>query len=292
MTSIDTILTHPGGAHKDEFLACSVLLALHPVPVVRREPTPEDLTSPVTCVVDVGHLHEPARRNFDHHQLPKDHPPTCSLSLVLQHLGLYEDARQFCDWLEAAEWFDCRGLVTTAHWLGADPATVSKLISPIDSTLLRRFAIARRIAPGDPLWEVMRMIGEDLLDYVKSMRSRLDYIGQHAEIWDLNIGDYPAKIIFLPRTEPLPEEPSLGLDQFIVSRGLVNEVIGTVYPDRRSTGYGLSRFRDNSRLDFTRLAGQPGVHFTHARGFVAKTSVADVAQLKQLMIQAGTQSVG
>ena len=291
MTSIDTILTHPGGAHKDEFLACSVLLALHPVPVVRREPTPEDLASAATCVVDVGHLHEPGRRNFDHHQLPKDHPPTCSLSLVLQHLGLYEDARQFCDWLEAAEWFDCRGLVSTAHWLGADPATVSKLISPIDSTLLRRFALARRIAPGDPLWEVMRMIGEDLLDYIKSMRTRLDFIGQHAEIWDLKIGDKPAKIIFLPRTAPLPDEPSLGLDQFIVSRGLVHEVIGTVYPDRRSTGYGLSRFRDNSRLDFTRLVGQPGVHFTHARGFVAKTSVAEVEQLKQLMIQAGTESV-
>ncbi len=290
MTSIDTILTHPGGAHKDEFLACSVLLALHPVPVVRREPTPDDLASPATCVVDVGHLHEPARHNFDHHQLPKDHPPTCSLSLVLQHLGLYEDARQFCDWLEATEWFDCRGLVATAHWLGADPATVSKLISPIDSTLLRRFALARRIAPGDPLWEVMRMIGEDLLGYVKSMRSRLDFIGQHAEIWDMEIGGGPAKIIFIPRTEPLPEEPSMGLDQFIESRGLVSQVIGTVYPDRRSTGYGLSRFRDNSRLDFTRLAGQPGVHFTHARGFVAKTSVAEVEQLKQLMIQAGTNS--
>jgi hypothetical protein len=291
MSSIDTILTHPGGAHKDEFLACSVLLALHPVPVVRREPTPEDLANPATCVVDVGHRHEPALNNFDHHQLPKDHPPTCSLSLVLQHLGLYEDARQFCDWLEPAEWFDCRGLVTTAKWLGADPATVRKLISPIDITLLRRFALAQRIAPGDPLWEVMRMIGEDLLGYVKSMRTRLDFIGQHAEIWNLEIGGGPAKVVFLPRTQPLPEEPSMGLDQFIESRGLTDEVVGTVYPDRRSTGYGLSRFRDNSRLDFTRIAGQPGVHFTHVRGFVAKTSVAEIEQLKQLMIQAGEKKV-
>lgn len=287
MTSLQTILTHPGGAHKDEFLACSVLLALHPVPVVRREPTADDLNNATTCVVDVGHRHEPALNNFDHHQLPKDHPPTCSLSLVLQHLDLYEDARQFCDWLEPAEWFDCRGLVTTAQWLGADPDTVSKLISPIDITLLRRFALAKQITPGQPLWEVMRMIGEDLLNYVKSMRARLDHIGQHAALWEIDLAGKPATILFLPRTEPLPDEPSLGLDQYIASRGLTEQMVGTVYPDRRSTGYGLSRYQDNARLDFTRLAGQPDVHFTHARGFVAKTSAADIPRLKQLISQAG-----
>lgn len=247
MTSLQTILTHPGGAHKDEFLACSVLLALHPVPVVRREPTADDLNNATICVVDVGHRHEPALNNFDHHQLPKDHPPTCSLSLVLQHLDLYEDARQFCEWLEPAEWFDCRGLVTTAQWLGSDPATVSKLISPIDVTLLRRFALAKQIAPGQPLWEVMRMIGEDLLGYVKTMRARLDFIGQHAAIWEIDLAGQPAKILFLPRTEPLPDEPSLGIDQYIASRGLTSAMVGTVYPDRRSTGYGLSRFQDNAR---------------------------------------------
>jgi len=287
MTSLQTILTHPGGAHKDEFLACSVLLALHPVPVVRREPTADDLNNATICVVDVGHRHEPALNNFDHHQLPKDHPPTCSLSLVLQHLDLYEDARQFCDWLEPAEWFDCRGLVTTAQWLGADPDTVSKLISPIDITLLRRFALAKQITPGQPLWEVMRMIGEDLLNYVKSMRARLDHIGQHAALWEIDLAGKPATILFLPRTEPLPDEPSLGLDQYIASRGLTEQMVGTVYPDRRSTGYGLSRYQDNARLDFTRLAGQPDVHFTHARGFVAKTSAADIPRLKQLIFQAG-----
>lgn len=287
MPSLQTILTHPGGAHKDEFLACSVLLALHPVPVVRREPTADDLNNATICVVDVGHRHEPALNNFDHHQLPKDHPPTCSLSLVLQHLDLYEDARQFCDWLEPAEWFDCRGLVTTAQWLGADPDTVSKLISPIDITLLRRFALAKQITPGQPLWEVMRMIGEDLLNYVKSMRARLDHIGQHAALWEIDLAGKPATILFLPRTEPLPDEPSLGLDQYIASRGLTEQMVGTVYPDRRSTGYGLSRYQDNARLDFTRLAGQPDVHFTHARGFVAKTSAADIPRLKQLISQAG-----
>jgi len=287
MTTFDTILTHPGGAHKDEFLACSVLLALRPVPVVRREPTEDDLNSPATCVVDVGHRHEPALHNFDHHQLPKDEPPTCSLSLVLQHLGLYADARQFCDWLETAEWFDCRGPIVTAQQLGASAETLAKLVSPIDITVLRRFALAKRLDPGQPLWEIMRMIGEDLLDYVKSLRTRLDFIARHAEIWTVDLGGQPAKILFLTRTDPLPDDPSMGIDRYIEIAGLADEVVGTVSPDRRSTGYGLSRFRDSARLDFTRIADQPGVHFAHARGFVAKTSLTDLAQLKVLLALSG-----
>jgi hypothetical protein len=291
MTQLGTILTHPGSAHKDELLACSVLLALHPVPIVRREPTPADLADPRIAVVDVGGRHEPALHNFDHHQLPKDHPPTCSLSLVLQHLGLYDDARQFCEWLETAEWFDCRGLITTAKWLGATPATLSRLTSPVDITLLRRFALATRLEPGQPLWEILRMVGEDLLDYVKTLRARLDFIGQHAQIWTLDLAGAPAKILFLPRANPLPDDPSMGIERYIEQRGLAAEVVGTVSPDRRSTGYGLSRYRDNARLDFTRIADRPGVHFAHARGFVAKTSLSEISQLQDLVARAGVPAV-
>ena len=109
--SFSLILTHPGGSHKDEFLACCLLIAKHGAPVVRREPTPDDLVDPAVAVVDVGGEHTPELGNFDHHQFPKDHPPVCALSLVLQQLGVYDDARAFCDWLEPAEWFDTRGPV-------------------------------------------------------------------------------------------------------------------------------------------------------------------------------------
>lgn len=287
MTRIETILTHPGGAHKDEFLACSLLLAVYPAAILRREPAPEDLANPSIAVIDVGHAHQPELNNFDHHQLPKDHPPTCSLSLVLQHLGLYGDARQFCEWLEPAEWFDCRGPVSTAQWLGANPDLLNKLNSPIDITLLRRFALAKRLEPGQPLWEIMRMIGEDLLNYVRSLRERIDFIGQHSEVWTLDLPGGPARVLFLPRTDPLPEEPSMGMDAFIKTRELEG-IVALVYPDRRGNGYGLSRFHDNPRLDFTRVADHPKVHFAHARGFVAKTSVTDPLQLRDLLVTAGT----
>lgn len=284
MIPIEKILTHPGGAHKDEFLACSVLLARHAVPLLRREPLPADLADPATAVVDVGHLHQPELNNFDHHQLPKETPPTCSLSLVLQHLGLYEDTREFCEWLEPTEWFDCRGPDATSRWLGIDRQALNKLNSPIDITLLRRFAAAQLLEPGTPLWEVMRMIGQDLVDYVQSLRARLNFIAQHAQVWDLESSNgSPDKVLFMPRTDPVPDEPSLALERYIEQRGLAQKVIAMVYPDRRSAGYGLSRYRDNQKIDFTRITGDPLVHFAHARGFVAKTSATDQKELRRLL---------
>jgi len=277
------LLTHPGGAHKDEFLACSVLLAVNPVPILRREPTPADLADPSVAVVDVGHVHDPALNNFDHHQLPRDHAPLCALSLVLQHLGLYEDARQFCEWLEPAEWFDCRGPMDTARWLGVERHVIGKLHSPIDGTLLRRFALASRLSPGDPLWEMMRLIGEDLLAYVRSLRERLDFIARHAELWTLDDVAGSPCALFLPRTDPLPADPSAALERYVETRGLGDRVLGLVSPDRRSGGYGLSRHRDNARLDFTRIAGEADVHFAHARGFVAKTSATAPDRLRHLL---------
>jgi hypothetical protein len=283
MTPFSTILTHPGGAHKDEFLACSVLLAVHPTPILRREPSPADLADATMAVIDVGLSHDPALNNFDHHQLPRDYVPTCALSLVLRHLGLYEDTRSFCEWLEPAEWFDCRGPMDTARWLGVDRDIVGKLNSPIDGTLLRRFAQATRLGPGDPLWEIMRMIGEDLLGYVRSVRERLDFIGTHAEIWTLESVSGAPSVLFLPRTEPLPGDPSAGVERYVESQGLGNRVLALISPDRRSGGYGLTRHRDSQRLDFTRIAGEADVHFAHARGFVAKTSATDPQRLRELV---------
>jgi hypothetical protein len=288
MTTFQTILTHPGGAHKDELLACSVLLALQPVPIVRREPTPADLADPSICVVDVGHVHDRALNNFDHHQFTKDQTPTCALSLVLQHLGLYEDAREFCEWLEPAEWFDCRGPFATAAWLGVEREILAQLNSPVDVTLLKRFSLTTRLEPREPLWEIMRMIGEDLLGYVKTLRDRLDLLDRHAEFWEIALPQDTMQILFLPRMEPPLDDPGMGMDKFIERRGKLGQVAGLVYPDRRGSGYGLSRFRDDARLDFTRVAKLPDVHFAHARGFVAKTSSSDVRRLKHLMSEAAS----
>ena len=283
MTPIRRVLTHPGSAHKDDFLACCVLLHHYPVPIERREPTEADLEDASIAVVDVGGAHDPERNNYDHHHFPRDADPVCALSLVLQAFGLYEDAREFCDWLEPAEWLDCRGPVETAKWLNTDREVITKLVSPIDVTMLRRFAASSELTEASPLWQVMRMVGEDLVAFIQNLRDRLAFIGEHAEFWDLGNGE---QALFMPRTEPLPAEASAGLPRFVGREGRDESVIALVYPDRRGSGYGLSRHRDDLRMDFTRIDGAEDVHFAHARGFVAKTSATDPERLKALLLEA------
>jgi hypothetical protein len=286
VNSVNCILTHPGGAHKDDFLACCVLMAEHGVPVLRREPVQADLDDAATLVVDVGGEHDPARGNFDHHHFPRDTTPLCALSLVLKGLGLYEDARAFCDWLEPAEWFDCRGPATTANWLGVERRVVGQLSSPIDLTLLRRFAAKTELRPGETIYEVMRFVGEDLLGYLRGLRERLRFIGENAEFWQIEGTRGPLEVLFLPRTESMAGEPSHGLPRFIVESGKARSVVAMVYPDRRGAGYGLARYEDHPAFNFLQITECADVHFTHASGFLAKTSAAEVGRLRELLEQA------
>jgi len=258
------------------------MIASIPAPIERREPTEVDLTDPSICVIDVGDSHDPEKSNFDHHQFPRDQKPTCSLSLVLQHLGLYEDALQFCEWLETAEWLDCRGPNNTVKWLGVERNILSKLSSPIDITLLRRFAQSTHHKPGEPIWEFMCMIGQDLLEYLKSLRTRLDYIGQHSKVWEIQSNGTTHSFLYMPRTDPLPDDPSMGLGRFIEANGKQDSIIGMIYPDRRGSGYGLTRYNDHPSLDFTRIENEPDVHFAHKSGFVAKSSASDENRLREL----------
>ena len=283
---IKTIITHPGGAHKDDFLACSVLLSNHPVSIFRRDPTEQELEDPEVAVVDIGHQHAPDLNNFDHHQLPRDHEPTCALSLVLQKFEIYEDTKEFCSWLETTEWFDCRGPHDTAEWLGVDREAMAKLNSPLDVTMFQAFAKQKEHHPGEPVWEVMKMMGTDLVQYVTGLRGRINQVAKIEEFWDLGQGEDMIKVAFVPRTEPEVEEASGGLAWRIKELGLEEEVVAMVYPDSRGGGYGMRRYDDNLALDFSQLSEQPDVHFTHNRGFIAKTSSSEVSRLKELVLLA------
>jgi len=280
---VRTILTHPGGAHKDDFLAVCVLIARYGCPVVRREPTTADIDDPGTAVVDIGGVHDGARSNFDHHHFAREHEPTCALSLVLQHLGLYEDALQFCDWLETAEWFDSRGPKKTAEWLGVPRRAISQLNSPIDITLLRRFAQSAEIVSGEPLYEIMKMVGQDLLDHLRIARERLDFTSARVERWSIPCGEDLVEAIYLPRTELAADEPSAMVRSYIRAQNLEKVIAAIVYPDRRGDGFGIGRYEDHPNLDFSRVEDQPDVHFAHKSGFMCKTSATDPSRLKQLI---------
>ncbi len=280
---IRTILTHPGGAHKDELLAACVLAARSGAPIVRREPTEAELDDPTVAVLDVGGRHEPERNNFDHHHFPREHPPTCALSLVLEHLGLYEDARAHCDWLEPAERFDSRGPTRTAEWLGVPRRAISQLNSPIDVTLLRRFAQRDEVSPGEPLYEFMRYIGEDLLEFLRVVHERVAHVAANVERWELTQADARLTAVFLRRTDPLVDEPSNAVKAYVRAEGLEQTVAAIVYPDRRGDGYGIGRYEEHPELDFSRVESEPDVHFAHKSGFMCKTSASDPDRLRQLI---------
>jgi len=283
---IRSIITHPGGAHKDEFLACSVLLAEQPVAIERREPSDIDLDDREMAVVDVGHRHEPELNNFDHHQFDRDAEPSCSLSLVLEHMGLYEDARTFCPWLEVAEWFDCRGPNDTAQWLGVDRETLGKLNSPLDITILLAFAKSAQHLPGEPIWELMKMIGEELLQYIRNLRSRIKEVAKVAKVWEINDEKDCLKVMFVPRQQNQIEEVSGAMGWHIKELGLEEDVVAMVYPDSRGEGYGMKRFNDCSEMDFSKIANDPKVRFAHTRGFIAKVEPMEIDELKQLLFKA------
>jgi hypothetical protein len=276
-------VTHPGGAHKDDLLACCVLIARHGCPVVRRDPTDAERLDASVALVDIGGSHDPGLHNFDHHHFPREHPPTCALSLVLESLGLYQDALRFCDWLEAAEWFDSRGPKTTAEWLGVPRRAISQLHSPIDTTLLRRFAAQPEHTPGETLYEYMRFVGADLLEFLREVRASIDLVSARSERWSVAVGNDVIQTVYLPRGDDMPDEPSGSVARFIAASGLEREIGATVYPDRRGAGYGISRYEDDARLDFSRLDGQPDVHFAHKSGFMCKTSATDPERLRRLI---------
>ena len=286
MSTPSLIVTHPGAAHKDEFLACAFLVTQFSIPIARREPTQSDLAHTNTIVVDVGGSHDPALLNFDHHQFPADHPPICALSLVLQYLDLYDDARKFCDWLEPAEHFDTRGPIATAKWLGVPRESIAKLNSPIDGTVLRAFAREEILYPGDLLWELMHNIGQDTLTYLSKLRGRLKDIEHHGQWLDLPEG---LKALFIPRADPPPSDPSLGLGRFVENHEFADQPVATLYPDRRGHGYALSRFYDSAKVDFTRINEEEDVHFAHNRGFVAKTSATSNERLQELLLKSFVQ---
>ncbi len=283
---IHSIITHPGSSHKDEFLACAVLLAENEIPIIRREPTAEDLANPEIAVLDVGGEHTPERLNFDHHQLPRSETSTCALSLVLKYFNLYEDAKEFCPWLEITEWIDCRGPGETAQSLGIDRDILFRLNSPIDIILLRRFASKNEHRSGEPIWEIMRMIGQDLIEYIRSYRERINFLEAHAKIWDFELSGKQFKGLFLPRTDPLPEDAAAGISNHVIKLGLEKEVLVVIYPDSRGSGYGLRRFKDAKQFDFRNIEHEHDIHFAHAQGFIAKTSSTDLKRLRDLVQQA------
>ena len=280
------VVTHPGGAHTDDFLSCCLLAASYEVPIERRLPTEEDLTNNQHWVVDVGGKHEPALGNFDHHQFPIEQEPVqCALSLILKVLGLYETASKHCPWLEVTERMDVHGPNKTSAWMGINRDQLAQLHTPAHFSLVKMFGKLERLETSDPLYKIMQVIGGDLLSYLRTLEQKIAWFEKHALIHPVTKGKETFYVLQVERSEEVATDQSLGMFQFIEQHNAEKPdqlIIGTIMPDRRCDGYSLSRFQDHPCLDFNRVRDEQDVHFVHASGFVAKTERQDTPYLLEL----------
>lgn len=256
-----TIVTHPGSAHKDDFLSACVLLTLFPeARVERREPRRRDLDNLHTFVVDVGMEFDPARHNFDHHQDPR---LPCAFHLVMQHLGYHQAAARVFSWYQHMSMMDVRGPYRTAQDLGVDSDLLFAAASPIDGFILGRFARQTLLAPGDPLYEMMREFGSDLLTMIAHKKQRLERLKEEARI-------YPVKHL-KALVSTIADNPKLSMELYL--RELNDRaVVMSITPSARGQGWELLRLGDNRIVDFRALTAHRGIRFIHGNGFVAKTT--------------------
>ena len=205
-------------------------------------------------------------------------------------LGIYDDAVAFCAWLRPAEWLDTLGPNEAARLMGIPRTAFSELNSPIDITLLNRFANHSELQPENPIYQVMCMVGEDIVKYIHSLRTRLDYLQQHGQWWTIQTEDEPVHALFLEQDEKIADDPSFGIYAFIAEAGKEDQVHALVYPDRRGDGYGLTRYDDCQRLNFSKIEQFDDVRFAHKRGFVAKVETTDPKRMQELLAQAVVNS--
>lgn len=264
------IITHPGQAHRDDFIACALMLALFDgvESIERREPTQEELDDHEVGVVDVGGRHEALKNNFDHHQFDRDSAPCCAVSLVFQAMHRRQLAREIFPWLGFTELIDSKGPHLTAKELGVSREALEQTISPIEAQVLRIFQSRNAWMADDWQFQLIKKMGEGWLEYLEAVSTRLHrldllcngpespYAAIRGDVLDLHM---------------ITDQPTLGLELWIKSRKRDKQIRVTVTPDDRGEGLALFRRGDDPSIDFSRLDGHPQVLFTHKNGFLCKT---------------------
>jgi hypothetical protein len=244
------IITHPGGAHFDEITAISLILAVHTDTIFgieRREPEQAELDDPRIWVVDVGDVHAPEKRNFDHHQ-SADCP--AAFMLVAEYLGLSE-TMSVLPWWQFKDHVDRIGPVRSSEIFQAGDALVNR--SPVEDWLTHRFTVD----PQDTLAQ-LKTFGTYIINHARMLKSQIDY-------WKtcrrLVVSGVP---VMIGETNE-----SAGLEEF--RRLDKNPPDVVISQDRRGEGWRLFRY-EGAPVDFSLIADSPQIAFAHKSGFLAKTS--------------------
>lgn len=262
------IITHKGGAHRDEFLACSMLLAIYPSlnQIVRRDPTTAEIDSHDVFKVDVGMRLDKATRNYDHHQ---DLASPAAFVLVAKHeLGWdIELAKAIFPWFQLSSDLDTLGPNKAAALHGMTTEGLLAALSPLEGAMLEGFAYAE----GRPVEDVsqecisqMRSLGRRLVNQYHDVGKRLERLEKEA--------CFPTVAGVTGIYHSFADRPALSMDLFHREQELLRGTIHfSITPDDRGEGLTLYRYNDSPKLNFAKLEGNPLVKFAHKGGFIAKT---------------------
>lgn len=258
-------VTHPGRAHRDDFLSACIIIAVWGIDIFRREPTKDELKDQDVLVFDIGGEHDPDNGNFDHHQFDRGHAPASAFSLLDDwcNWGFFHES-----WFRLLNIIDSKGPRAAAAHLGIIPERLEETISPEAQALHRLFSRqdkVYKIAIGEQgaLYETMRLIGTDMLAEPQAIQADIDELFEKgwkvAEYRDINILVLPENKFYHPTAvgSVLQEIPMV--------------IAACIGKAERGDGYHLYRYDDHPRLDFTLLDGLADIDFTHKGGFLATT---------------------
>jgi hypothetical protein len=252
------IITHPGQAHRDEFLSIAIAFqAIGPLQVYRREPTEEELEDPNILVLDVGGRHEPRKMNFDHHQRGRSETPECALSLFARFLGL-EEVLEFRKWYRPTILMDVLGPFATAKELGL-PRFPFELSGPIEGQIIEEFEKAEVIEVGSLMSNLLCMIGDGMVTAAREYAAKVAVLSEMVKV--VEIHGLNALVFETSDTEGT---------QDLRDKKYPDAAVALSWDDR-GAGWSLYRFNDHPRVDFSVLEGDPVVAFAHKGGFIAKT---------------------
>jgi len=268
---IHRIITHPGNAHRDDFLSVCIALARNPtMTVFRREPTNEELNGPEVLVLDVGMRHEPELNNFDHHQLERNAPAACALSMYVEYLGL-SDSFALQAWYETTKTLDAKGPFATAKELELNKFPF-ELMSPTEDILLDMFSeySNERVADSTLLY-LMKEIGARMLRKVLALSK--EYAEAFAKVRNFTVRDVEMLVW---------ENKHSSTSMTLLQRKEFSEAAISICPDDRGPGWILYRYNDHPRVDFFPLDDKEDIVFAHKGGFIAKTQQMPIGKAIEL----------
>lgn len=296
------IVVHGGRSHLDDVMACALAMCrkgpvsqddgvipqiLNPGPLMiwRRDPTPEELEDPEVLVLDVGRRYEPAKGNFDHHQLERV-DCRCAMRLLADHIRIphrvgysyptfAEVLPLVFPWWDTAVQTDQQGPFEAARSHGLEWGQVKPFIGPLAEVWLRQFEretmtpLDRGILVKTTLTAYVEDKVSAYFDIVKNLHR---YTVEDVEVLDFT-GCDPVKCedasgVFLPKTG--------GVAVFIARPRRDGE-------DWTNTGLTLMRIGDDMRIDFTKVESETSVRFAHKGGFLAQMHGRDMDEAMRLI---------